>query len=248
MPEVPPPSDSFSRLELERWALGRLEPDRAEALAAARLRDPQLDRRALRVQDEIRAAAAALPPLRLPDPEPWWRRLPRPTPLLVGGLALAAAALVVLPDDAPTDPDGGMVSRGQGMSLELVRLRAGAADAQTGLIRARPGDRIQYTITPDATGYLAVYNLQDDGTLQPYLPSRPVRDGEVVEGAVVLDDYTGSERIFFLLDDEVITDEGVTGAVQRAWRAPLADLDDLPGAATTQRSALIVKEAASGTP
>lgn len=231
--------DTFTRLELERWALGRLDPARAEALAAARATNPALEARAQRIQAEITAASQGMPALRLPaEVEPWWRRLLSPPPMLLGGLVLAAAVtlVVTLPDD-----DGGMVARGEGIGLEIVRVRDGQADVQASLIRAQAGDRIQYSITAESDGYIAVYNLQDDGTLSPYLTSEPIWKGETAERAVLLDDYAGSERIFFLLDDDEITDEIVSGAVQRAWRTPLADLDALPGAADQQRSVMIVK-------
>ena len=58
----------------------------------------------------------------------------------------------------------------------------------------------------------------------------------------MLDDYAGSERIFFFVDREPIEDDQIRGAVQRAYRSPLADLDTLPGATTWQRSVLILKE------
>jgi hypothetical protein len=234
-------SDTFTRLELECAALGRLDPARAEALAAARAADPSLDDRVQRVHAEVTDAAQGMPVLRLPaEVEPWWRRILSPPPMMLGGFAVAAAVTlaVTLPDSAAP---GGMVTRGEGIGLEIVRVRDGQADTQAGLIRAQAGDRIQYTITAESDGYIAVYNLQDDGTLQSYLTSEPIGKGQTTEHAVVLDDYAGSERIFFLLDDEMITEEIVSGAVQRAWRAPLADLDILPGVADQQRSVMIVK-------
>ena len=119
---------------------------------------------------------------------------------LVPGINRPLVTLAVtLPDSAAP---GGMVTRGEGIGLEIVRVRDGQADTQAGLIRAQAGDRIQYTITAESDGYIAVYNLQDDGTLQPYRTSEPIGKGQTTEHAVVLDDYAGSERIFFLLDDE----------------------------------------------
>ncbi|MFT5683175.1 MAG: hypothetical protein ACI8RZ_004104 [Myxococcota bacterium] len=242
MPADTPHTEAFTRLELERWALGRLEPARAEALTSARAADPDLDERAQHIQAEIQSAARDMPPLHLPvEADPWWRRLLTPPPMAFAGLALAAAVTlaVILPDE-PT-PDGRMLTRGAGIGLQIVRVRDGQADNQASLIRAQTGDRIQYTLTAESDGHVAVYNLQDDGTIKAYRTSEPISSGETVESAVLLDDYAGSERIFFLLDAEPITDEMVSGAVQRAWRAPLADLDVLPGAAEQQRSVLIVK-------
>ena len=106
--------DLVSRLDLERWALGALDPERAAALEVRRQSDAELSARMERVRAEISAAGCDLPPLELPVDEqeevyapvrvaPWWRSLLRP-----GGLALAAATTiaVVVVVALPPDPLG----------------------------------------------------------------------------------------------------------------------------------------------
>ena len=242
-----PAEDTITRLTLERWALGTLEPDQAEALERARQADPDLNARMVRIQESVQSAAVDLPRFTLPadEPEPvgWldWLRNPR---MLVGLAVLAVVMLAVVPSVLPGSGGAGggeIVFRGD-FELRVFRVRMGEAAEQGALIQALPGDRIQYDVTAAQDGYLAIYNLQDDGKLQAWMPSRAVAADEAVTAAVMLDDYTGSERIFFFIDTQPIEEEQVRGAVQRAFRSPLADLDTLPGASPHQRSVLVLKE------
>lgn len=241
--------ETITRLTLEQWALGMLEPEDRHDLEQRREADPDLADRMTRIQAEVMSAADELPQLVLPADEPgvvrWLDWLRRPQWIL--GLAVAAAALLVLLPQvrpqgaAPVAADGEITYRGD-FELRVFRVRQGEAAEQGALIDALPGDRIQYDITAQQDGYLAIYNLQDDGELQVFLHSQPISAQRSVTEAVVLDDYKGSERIFFLVDKEPILEEQIRGAVQRAYRSPLADLDTLPGATTWQRSVLILKE------
>ncbi len=252
--------DPVSRLDLERWALGRLEPERAEALEAMGQDDPRLRARMERVRDEIEAASTGLPPLELPVesheevhasswmPSSWRALFRRPAYLGLTAVIVAAVALVVvLPDQPiqldPVDPGPGEIFRGS-LDLEIHRVRLGEASPQGALVQARAGDHLQYSVTAPAAGWLQIYNLQDDGQVQAYLGSRQVAAKQPVESAVVLDDYAGTERIFFLLSGEPVTLEQVQAAAQRAFQRPLAELDSLPGLGqgVTQRSILVVKE------
>lgn len=241
--------ETITRLTLEQWALGMLEPDRTRVLEQRRHGDPELAARMDRVRAEVESAAIELPQLVLPADEPeaagwlgWLRR-----PQWAVGLAAAAAALIfllpqALPEGTAPVPDDGAIAYRGDFELRVFRVRLGEAAEQGALIDALPGDRIQYDITAQQDGYLAIYNLQDDGQLQVYLPSQPISAQRSVSEAVVLDDYAGSERIFFFIDQEPILEEQIRGAVQRAYRSPLADLDTLPGATSGQRSVLILKE------
>ncbi len=252
--------DLVSRLDLERWALGALDPERAAALEVRRQSDAELSARMERVRAEISAAGCDLPPLELPVDEqeevyapvrvaPWWRSLLRP-----GGLALAAATtiavvvVVALPPDPlgtpePT-PGGQEIFRGA-LDLELHRVRLGTASPQGSLVAAREGDHLQFTLTSPGAGVLQVYNVQDDGQVQQYLAPRNVGAKEPVTAAVVLDAYAGSERIYFLQAEQPIQLERVQAALQRSFQVPLAELDELPGlgSGVTQRSVLVIKEA-----
>lgn len=254
MSTLPNANEPISRLELERWALGTLDAQRSAQLATARQSDPDLDARMLRVQEQITQASADMPQLVLPADEPevervsWLQWLLRPQGLTAAGL-LAAAVVLIAVGPALLDPgpevseDPRVRYRGLAPELSIYRVRAGEAAEQGPLIKAQAGDRIQYDIVAPRESYLSIYNVQDNGELQVYLPAQPVQAGESVSSAVLLDDYTGTERIFFILGEEPIDEVTVTGAVQRAYRQPLADLDALPGLPAAQRSVLIVKEA-----
>lgn len=242
------PTPTVTRLELEHYALGTLDPARKAAIDAARATDPDLAARLERVSTAVQDAQQGLPAFRIPLEEeatPWWAALWPPKPLHLGALAAAVALVAVVPQLlGPANPADRIVARGNALEVEILHVRAGSATAVGSMVKAQPGDRVQYRFVAPIEGTAAVYNLQDDGTLQAYTTPRPVRAGEAVEGAVQLDDYAGSERIFFLVDASSggLSVTQVNGAVQRAWDQPLAELDGLPNAAAYQRSLLVLKE------
>ena len=233
------PTEPTTRLTLERWATGDLPPDEARALELAAQDDPDLSARMDRMQDDLDDAARELPRLVLPDAPPerssfarWWMPI---------GAVLAAALALFIFWPAPGPPSG-EVFRGA-LDLSVVRIREGVAEPQTALIAARAGDRLQYTATSPNDGYLTVYDVQDDGTVTVWL-EQPVRAMRPVEGAAILDDYLGGERVFFVLSPERMPEDAFMDAVHDVWNAPLADLDEVPGLPpSTQRSLLLVKEA-----
>ncbi|MFH1464638.1 MAG: hypothetical protein ABIO70_09650 [Pseudomonadota bacterium] len=235
------PSNPVSRLDLERWALGRLDPAAAAALVAQAREDADLGARMARVRREIEAAGD-LPPLELPAeaPAPPRRRWVWAWPAFA-----AAAAAVVLTVAQPWRQPPSEVFRGA-FDLELVQVRLGQASPQGALVRGRAGDRLQFTVVPTRAGTLQVYDLQDDGALQPIGDARPVTAGEPATGALLLDDFPGSERLYFLVTDGALEPAEVQRAVERAHARPLADLDHLPGLGegTLQRSVLVIKEGA----
>jgi len=226
---------TVTRLELEHLALGTLDDARRAELEAAAAGDPELAQRVAAVKASV-AAASDLPVLNLPpDTAPWWSRLLRPAPLGVAVMVAALALLAVRPDVID------MRSRGGGLELSVHQVRLGEAVLQGAVIYGKEGDHLQYELVSPISGHVAVFDLQDDGTLSPFMESRAVDAGEVVTAGVVLDDYAGSERIYFLVDPEPLTHARVSGAVQRAWDEPLAELDTLPGAASHQRSVLVLR-------
>jgi len=160
-------------------------------------------------------------------------------PALSGLVAVAAAAAVVVAvlPGAPTHD----VYRGA-MDLEIQRVRLGSAVEQGAVVRAQEGDRIQFQVRSAQPGVLAVFNVQDDGAVQTYLQPRPVAPREAVSGAVLLDDYAGAERIFFVVADQEVGEDAVHRALELGFDRPLVDLDRLPGLDGTQRSVLVLKE------
>lgn len=227
------PSEPVTRLELEQLALGELSEDRARELEASAAEDSGLRARIDHVRAELDDAARDLPPLRLPSPVP---RVARLLPAVAVGLALAAAAVVWL---RPAEPH--TLVRGAPFDLEVERLRNGRTESVAGVVEVREGDRIQYEITSAKAGTIGVFDVQDDGQLFVWLPPRQIAAWEPVVGAAELDDYSGSERIYFVFDPDGFTVEDVEYAVERAWDTPVPALDALPLDAA-QRSVVLLRE------
>ncbi len=231
------PTEPVCRLVLEQWALGVLSPERTQELEALADLNPELRHRVERVRAEISAAQIDLPKLSLPETQhSWWSRLWLP---VGAGLALAVALFIALPFLNP--PDNTVVFRGA-LDLEIVRVRQGDAVPQTALIQAREGDRLQYAAIAPVDGFLYVFDVQDNGDVSQWQVAE-VRAMERVEGAAILDDYPGGERVFFVLSAEPLEDGVFEDAIHNVWQAPLVDLDIVPGLPpSTQRSVLLVKE------
>jgi hypothetical protein len=240
------PSAPIPRLELERWALGRLDPESQVALETMGRADPQLQARMDRVRDELARASQDLPPLALPEEDereaalPRWRswRLPA-----LGGLVLAATAALALVLIHPPEQQPDAWRGGEVMDIELVRVRAGQAQSQGALVSGRAGDRLQIVVSPPDAGWLQIYDLQDDGVVHSWLEPREVGAKQPLQRDVLLDDYPGTERIFVLYAAQPIPLDLVERSVQQAFDRPLVELDRLPlPGEVLQRSVLVVKD------
>jgi len=238
-----------SRLTLERWALGDLPDGERASLEAELAQDAELAAHAQRVKASVLAAANDLPAA------PTWAGADDGAPAggvviegpwgarRIGLFVAAAAALLALglglrpPPASPPD----VAFRGA-LDLQVQLVRGGNASEQGMLITAQAGDRLQYRVTPGQAGWISVFDLQDDGVLSTWTAPREVYAKQTVEGAVVLDDYAGSERVFFVFAAEPIDEAAAKVALESAFDTPLATLEGLPGlAGTTQRSLLLVK-------
>jgi len=243
------PSEPISRLDLERFVLGRLSPEATADLDARIAADPELEQRVARLRADIEAAAADLPVFTIPTeqaptlsvvqtaPDPPPRR--RSMSWVMAGTMLAAAAgvaLVVLPGG----PDSGESFRGS-FDLEVQHVRAGTGSSVGALVEAREGDKLQYTITPSTDGWWMVADIQDNGEVSMWTPPRRVQAGQSASAAVQLDGYTGSERAYFIVSEQPLELDVVRAAYADAYRKPLADLDTLPGLPAAQRSILVVR-------
>jgi hypothetical protein len=226
------PSDPAPRLDLERLALGVLDPAERSELERRAQSDPALQTRIGRVRAEVEAAAD-LPELVFLQEQPSLKRANRAWLALV---PLAAAALLA----TLVQPSQRVVFRG-GLDLAVERVRDGRAEPQGAVIGCTEGDRIQYVVTPAKDGLLGVFDVQEDGTVSTWLAPQRVSAHVPVKGAAILDAYAGSERLFFVFDDKPFRAVDVSDALARSWRRPLADVDVLPSA-WTQRSVLLVKE------
>jgi len=239
----------ISRLDLERFVLGRLDPKACHEIDARSETDPELRARIERLRTDIQAASTDLPAFQVPtDNAPnlelvageSTRARRRWMPIgLVAGTAFAAAAAAMLAVQPGTQPSP-EVFRG-GFDLAVEHVRAGSGTSVGLVVEARQGDTLQYTITPNADGWWMVADIQEDGEISLWTPPQKVEAGTPARAAVQLDGYTGSERAFFLLSDAPMELDVVREAYAQAYRQPLADIDTLPGLPATQRSILIVR-------
>lgn len=236
-----------TRLILEKWALGELPPDEAKRLEARIASDDELAAWAARVRTEVTEAAKDMPQLRLPveaESRSWLPDLGGLLlrPVSVGGLGLMAllVAIWLIPWPAPQGPD--TTWRGS-LDLQIHLVRDGQASKQGALVRARAGDRFQYSVAAPQAGFLSVWDLQDDGELQAWLEPAAVDAKNSREGAVLLDDYAGTERVFFVWSELPLADDAIQRAVEQAFDVPVVDLERLPGLAdgVVQRSVLLMK-------
>lgn len=249
----------ISRLDLERFVLGRLDDAATAEIEGRSNADPELQARIDRLRSDITAAAEDLPVFQIPTsdapalgvvstptPEPSAtpsaspRRRSLPMPAIIGG-AFAAAAGILLAVQ-PSSPSG-EVFRGD-FDLAVERVRAGSGTSVGLVVEARAGDKLQYTVTPDADGWWMVANIQDDGEVALWTPPRRATAGTPDQAAVQLDGYTGAERAYFILSDAPMELDVVREAYAQAYRKPLADLDTLPDLPARQRSILIVRSPA----
>jgi len=226
-------------VEIERYALGDLPPDRAAELEALRAEDPELDRQMRRVARDIEDAMP-LPALDLGEeeaPELRPKRWAWAAPLL----ALAAVALFMF--RAPPE------TRFRGtFDLDVHRVRAGEAVRQDALIEGREDDILQFAVTPSTDAFLTIVDIQDDGELSVWVDAEPVDAMETYDRAFRLDGFEGAERIFVVVADEPMNLTEIEDARDRAWRDPLIEWDTLPGLDADQRSVLVVRPGAMDAP
>ena len=176
-------------------------------------------------------------------------------------LAAAATALVLvvvpqlgrLPGLLDSGPRVKAPAIGPG-PLEVILLRGGRiSPAESGDV-FHAGDRLQFRVTPGTWHYLHLVSLDDQGKLTPFFPDdgspslalRP-DPGQLLPGAVVLDDFVGLERIFAVFSPEPLDYGEVEEAARRlvdrsSVPLDLAHITQLPIEGTAQVSFLMVKE------
>lgn len=249
--------DLVSRLDLERYVLGRLSPEARATLDARLGSDLELSDRVDRLRADIAAAEEDLPAFTIPTEQATGPKLavvPTPEPAkapeapprrgemrwVFAATALAAAAgvaIAVLPGEPATSGD---VFRGA-FDLEVVQVRAGETTDVGVVLRGQAGDKLQYTVTSPTDGWWMVADIQDDGQVAMWTPPRRISAGMPASAAVQLDGYQGSERAYFIVTEEPIELDRVRTAYADAYRTPLAELDTLPKLPGSQRSILIVR-------
>ena len=248
----------ISRLDLERFVLGRLDDAATAEIEGRSNADPELQARIDRLRSDITAAAEDLPVFQIPTsdapalgvvstpaPEPSAtpsaspRRRSLPMPAIIGG-AFAAAAGILLAVQ-PTYPSG-EVFRGD-FDLAVERVRAGSGTSVGLVVEARAGDKLQYTVTPDADGWWMVANIRRRRS-RPVDPTPPGHGWNPRPGCRAARRLHGRRAGLLHLSDSPMELDVVREAYAQAYRKPLADLDTLPDLPARQRSILIVRSPA----
>lgn len=251
--------EPVSRLSLERLALGDLPDPEAAALQQRIESDADLAARAIKIRSEVERSRDMLPALDLDraanvartaalmDRERsfWGPRIGEKIPLIPLILTSAAAAVALfMVWSSPSDEVPIEQFRGT-FDLELTLVRDGAGSPQGALVTAQTGDRLQWRVTPGAAGWFSVFDVQDDGVVSAWARPVEVPAMKPIDGAVLLDDFAGSERVYFVLADEPVGLASVRLGVERQFETPLAEMDLLPGVprSASQRSVLLSKAA-----
>lgn len=255
-------------LLLERFLLGELPPEQAEALRVRLAEDPQLAARLQTLRDEDEAIRAALPAtkvgpgiarrlhLRRVQDEVAAGRRQRKTWL--GGLALlatAAAALLVLPSAlresaAPFEPPGAGEVRPKGEEGPLLIHRAGRQGAEV-LRSGQPvqkGDRLQMALRAGEATHGVLLSWDGAGVVTRHFPAEGgtthLPPGEMtLPRSYVLDDAPSFERFVFLRSAEPLDVPKLEAAAKRlAASAQAASAPLIAPAEVEQFSVLLPKE------
>lgn len=137
------------------------------------------------------------------------------TSAAVGALAVICVALVWRPSDRDAaheitaEDQGDIVRRKGGLSMKVMAKRAdGSVSYVVSPATLAPGDAIQFAVTTDRPGHLAIVGVDAAGAITPYVPVAsgaplrlPAGADQQLDGSIVLDDTPGFERIFAVLCD-----------------------------------------------
>lgn len=163
---------------------------------------PQLHSGALLGRIHERAAA---PRGLLPRLAGWLKALQRPA-LALSALGAAALAVMVLRPTETGGPEG--VRLKGGMVLHVHRLQGEHSQEVLSGTALSPGERLRFVVDLPREGYVAVVGVDGQGALYGAWPTaaarpgagqrRPAGQGQVLPGAVALDDAPGRETLYLV--------------------------------------------------
>ena len=228
------------------FALDRLHGGELEGEAEAELRAHVRGCTACAVRvEQRRQGFAALPGV---DPVALLARVERarpPAPSLVervralllrpslGFAAVASLALALLmvwrTPDGKGEPAAGVRSKG-GLTLHVHRLRGEHSHETVSGERFFPGDRLRFSVDVPGPGYLAILGVESDGDLYTAWPlgeapsptHRQAGPGQLLDGAVTLDDAQGLETLYAVHCPQAEALRGCTVSAARELRCEAA--------------------------
>lgn len=196
-------ADCLSDLFLDRLRIGELENAGEKERASVHLRDCEKCRARL---DEIGAVVApsldfsSVTLARGPRPASAPRRWLSRTWWLVPVVATAAAGALLLPWHHSEER-----SKGSGWQLGVVaRYANGRVSGVSQGAALAPGDRLRFEVSAPADAFVSVISMDATGAVTPFVPASgtaaAVRAGKrrLLDGAVLLDDTLGPERLLLL--------------------------------------------------
>ncbi len=185
---------------------------------------------------------------------PWYRKATLIAPLLASAAAVALFATWVGDDGLQSSPTPAIQAKGESTFIVLARRgeRVFQLDPQGNDLQ--PGDALRFVLTTGGAneGYLIVASVDEDNNTNIYFPQEG-QDGRISQpgrwelpGSVVLDDKSGSERVFALLSKQRLKPEDVRRALTELGRGGASRLQvdkplELP--TSSQYSFLIRKRA-----
>lgn len=241
-------------LTLHRLAVGELDGDHRAGVDSHLAECAACREQLSRIRQELDAARAAIP-ARAPlaayrRREALQRRRPIPWVAAAAGWAIAACLMLAwAPWNDAGDSSGGTqsVTRTRGtMAVSVQRARGPSVDRIGPVAVCRRGDRLQFGPDLPAHGYFQIINLQDDGRSQVYLPPTPAGRSEgPLDFSIELDDYPGTERVFFVWTAEPVDSNELESRAAGALQLrPIEELAEIPlprGFEGEQQSLLIYK-------
>ena len=254
----PTPESRPNVLELERYLLGELSPERAAALEALEASDPDFGEQVRLMRADDAAARLQYPPKRLaaeiearagvtPGTRKKGSWLSWAAPLA----ATAVVMYVALPQDRPLAPEGAGVGIEEGVrpkasaealepKLRVYRDQSGEPEALADGAAVSPGDVIQVAYQAGDQAHGVIVSVDGAGAVSLHWP--PQADGPTaldgggehkLERAWALDDAPGFERFWFVTGPLPLDVEAVVEAARDIAESGLAATS--PGLPIQQR-------------
>lgn len=158
---------------------------------------------------------------------------------------------------AAQDQGEDIIRRKGGLAMKVMAKRQdGSVSYVVSPATLAPGDAIQFAVTTDRPGYLAIVGVDAAGVVSPYVPDSsdtplrlPAGADQLMDGSIILDDTRGFERIFAVLCHHRFEMQTLLGRARTALATAKGDpsrveLADEPGC--LQTSFLVEKSSGGG--
>ncbi len=219
-----------SFLELDRLALGLGDDKSRKHVAICEACDAHLRRLA-----QAESLPASLGELAAhPAPEPWWRRLLRPSWLVPAAMATCAILLLLPTSQVAPVPAGANGVRAKGTpTFALYVKSAGSVRLWDGSSPIHPGDSLRLKLVPAGFGFVTVASPGVSPTVLYQAPVYPDAE-ELLPFSFRADEQPGPERLVILFSHEALSDAELRSMLttpvrdQRGWTISLEIPTEVP--------------------